>query len=95
LTFEPDLRLEVLAHKYERIILPRSKGISINRNNEEFQVEPVFFHPTIGGLSYKGRHASTNDETVKEIIPIKALVEIPGESKMGLYNFDTGEIEGE
>ena len=92
LRFEPDPYLKT-SDKYERIILPGSKGINASRNNEEFEVEAVFFHPTINGLSYRGRHVSTTDKTVKEIIPIKALIEIPGESKIGFYNYDTGEIE--
>jgi DEAD/DEAH box helicase domain-containing protein len=79
----------------ERVILPGSKGLNINHNNEEFEVEAVFFHPSISGLSYRGRRVSITDETLKEIVPLKALVEIAGESKMGFYNYDTGEIEVE
>ena len=93
LPFESDMPQQISAHKYERVILPGSKGLNINRHNEEFEVKAVFFHPSIGGLSYRGRYVSTTDETLKEIIPIKALIEIPGESKMGLYNYDTGEIK--
>jgi len=92
LSFEADVPQQISAHKYERVILPGSKGLNINRHNEEFWVEDVFFHPSIGGLCYRGRHVSTTEETVKEIIPIKALVEIPGESKTALYDYDTGEI---
>jgi DEAD/DEAH box helicase domain-containing protein len=92
-SFEPDLPMEVLTHKYERVILPGSKGINIRKNNEEFNVQHVFFNPGMGGLSYRGRHASMTDERVKETIPLSSLIEIPGESKIGLYNYNTGEIE--
>jgi DEAD/DEAH box helicase domain-containing protein len=78
--------------KHERIILPGSKGLNINRNNEEFEVEDVFFNPSMGGLSYRGRYSSDKETTGKIIIPLKSLIEIPGESKIGLYNYDTGEI---
>ena len=79
-------------HKCERVIQPGSKGLNIRRNNAEFEVEAVFFHPRIAGLSYRGRYASSVDDTVKDIIPVSHLVEIPGESEVGLYDYDTGEI---
>lgn len=73
--------------------MPGSKGLNIDRNNEEFEVEAVFYNPSFGALCYRGRHMSIPDEQVKITIPIKSLSEIPGESKMGFYNYDTGEIE--
>ncbi len=79
-----------------QIIRPGSKGINIHRNNEEFMVKKVSFHPSIENgqrLSYAGRHISTGDETVIERIPVSYLVEIPGVSLMGFYNYDTEEIE--
>jgi DEAD/DEAH box helicase domain-containing protein len=78
---------------YKQVILPGNKGLNLTRNNEEFEVEHVFYHPAFNGLAYRGRHMSTTGESVKETIGIDSLVEIPGESKTGMYNFDTGEIE--
>lgn len=95
MSFEPDLTLQVLAHKYERVILPGSKGLNIKRNNEEFEVDAVLFNPSFGSLCYRGTHTSIPDEKGKITIPIKALIEIPGESKIGFYNYDTEEIETE
>lgn len=92
LPFEP-VPLQVPSSKYERIILPGSKGLNIKRNNEEFEVDAVFFNPSFGSLCYRGTHTSIPDEKGKITIPIKSLVEIPGESKTGFYNYDTGEIE--
>jgi len=34
---------EALPRKYERVILPGSKGLNVTKNNEEFEVEAVFF----------------------------------------------------
>jgi hypothetical protein len=82
----------LVEHKCERVIQPGSKGLNIRRNNAEFEVEAVFFHPRIAGLSYRSRYASSVDDTVKDIIPVSHLVEIPGESEVGLYDYDTGEI---
>jgi DEAD/DEAH box helicase domain-containing protein len=76
-----------------QVILPGSRGVNVRRNNEEFEVEHVFFSPQIGGLAYRGRYASTTGDTAKDIIPIDFLAEVPGESKIGQYNLNTGEIE--
>jgi DEAD/DEAH box helicase domain-containing protein len=78
---------------YETVILPGSRGLNITRNNEEFEVEAVFFSPLIQGLSYRGRHVSTTGESVTETVSIKSLAVIPGESRTGHYNYATGELE--
>lgn len=82
-----------------RIILPGSFGLDRFNNNEEFYVEDVFFSPREGELRYRGRHVSKlnyNDPTYKETIPITHLDPVPGESRMGWYDLDTGEkIEDE
>ena len=87
---------------HEIVILPKSVGLDIKSNrNEEYFVEEIFYSPTYG-LSYKGRHLSETSkrmttETWKagilvSIVPVSAIQEIPGESKMGLYDLETGEI---
>jgi len=72
-----------------------------NGRNEEFFVEDIFYSPNYG-LSYKGRHLSGTSERMTTetwkasvpitIIPVTALQEIPGESQIGLYNLEMGEI---
>jgi DEAD/DEAH box helicase domain-containing protein len=76
-----------------RVICPGSKGLDVWHSNEEFEVEDVFFSPRDSCLAYRGRRASTTDPTVKIILPINQVVEVPDESKMGFYNYHTGEIE--
>lgn len=87
---------------HTKVILPQSVGLDIKSGrNEEFFVEDIFYSPTYG-LSYKGRHLSETTkrmttETWKASIPViilpaTALQEIPGESQIGLYNLETGEI---
>jgi DEAD/DEAH box helicase domain-containing protein len=75
-----------------RVIMPGSRGIGVRRNNEEFVVERVLYHPRVNGLAYRGRYQSTTNETVAEIVPVEGLVEIPGESQMGYYYYDLGEL---
>jgi DEAD/DEAH box helicase domain-containing protein len=88
---------------HERVIIPGSKGINVhNGNNEEFFIEGIFLHPR-DGLMYRGRHLSQQSKRYSEasdraskvtiLVPIKYIAEIPGESEIGLYNFETGEIE--
>lgn len=92
LKFEKEGTLSGL-DKHERIIFPNSKGINVSRNNEEFEIKDVFFSPTLGGLCYRGKHISTLSQDVIEIVPIEKIREIPGESELGLYNYETGEIK--
>jgi DEAD/DEAH box helicase domain-containing protein len=87
------------------VILPDTVGLDIrNGRNEEFFVESVFYSPTYG-LSYKGRHLSETSKRMTTeswrasipvmIVPADGLEEIPGESKVGLYNLETGEISAD
>lgn len=77
----------------ERVVLPGSQAMKINDGPpEEYEVEDVFFHPAFSGLSYRGRRVSLPGEANKSIVPLNALAEIPGETKFGFYNYNTGEI---
>jgi len=98
LSFEQEIGpiLEADDNNLQRVIMPGSKGLNINKNNDEFIVECVFYSPKVGGLAYRGKYAL---ETAKKydgisiIVPINSLKEIPGESKLGLYNHETGELK--
>jgi DEAD/DEAH box helicase domain-containing protein len=74
------------------VILPGSKGLNIRRNNEEFMVDRAFYSPKVQGLAYKGKHLGTTDEDVVEIVPVDFIESIPGESKLGRYDVESGEI---
>lgn len=95
LSFAADTTTSALPGAGVRVILPGSKGLDVNRHNEEFMVEGVFFRPDMGGLAYKGHRASNLDPAAKDYVAIAAVVEIPGESAMGVYSYETGEIEPE
>jgi DEAD/DEAH box helicase domain-containing protein len=79
--------------KLEKVILPKSRGLNISRNNEEFEIEDVYFNPKIGSLCYRGKHLSSKNQDVIEIVPLREIIEIPGESRLGYYNYETGEIK--
>ena len=77
---------------FVEVVMPGSKGLDTRHNNEEFAVEKVFYSPSIGGLAYRGKHIGVADNDVVEVIPLESLTAIPGESKLGKYNPDTGDL---
>ncbi|MBU1965369.1 MAG: hypothetical protein KKD24_06100, partial [Proteobacteria bacterium] len=83
--------------RFVRVILPGSKGLNLRSNNEEFFVENVFYSPNYRGLAYGGHgceDAVGPNRDVKTILALDSLLEIPGESRMGWYNPETGEVTG-
>lgn len=77
------------------VILPGSTGLNLRNNNEEFFVEDVFYSPLHKGLTYRGcsyKEGVDAANHVKTVIAASSLVEIPGESKPGLYNLESGEL---
>jgi DEAD/DEAH box helicase domain-containing protein len=79
----------MLGSCYRRVILPKSKGILLTMNNEEFFVERVYLTPD--GLKYEGK--TCRQSTERLIPPIEHVKEISGESKIGYYNLTTGLVE--
>lgn len=75
-----------------RVILPGSVGLNCFHNNEEFEITGVFFSPK-SGLMYRGKRASNPSADAIDLVPVAAVVEIPGESKMGYYDLETGEVK--
>jgi len=72
----------------QRVVMPGSAGLNTLRDNEEFEVAAVVYTPR--GLAYRGRRMSNLKDDVVDVLPAAALVEIPGVSRMGLYDLDTG-----
>ena len=84
-----------LTNSAVKVVLPGSKGLNLRNNNEEFFVEDVFYSPHYKGLAYRGQNGYGKKEAnhdVKTIVALESLIEIPGESKMGLYNLEYGEV---
>jgi hypothetical protein len=75
-----------------KVIMPGSRGVNIQRNNEEFEVQRIFFSPTLQAVAYRGRHEATTVEEVVEIVRVDDLVPIAGESKLGTYDPETGDL---
>lgn len=73
------------------VILPGSRGLDIRHNNKEFVVTKIFFSPTLQSVAYRGRH-ETSSEDVVDIVAVDWLVPIPGESRLGTYDSETGDL---
>ncbi|MBP9037397.1 MAG: DEAD/DEAH box helicase [Candidatus Cloacimonas sp.] len=96
LSFEQKNLTQIDPGHFAKVIMPGSKGLNINKDNEEFLVEGVFYNPSVGGLAYRGKYVleiAKKFEDMTTIISLSSLKEIPGESKMGLYNLETGELK--
>lgn len=79
--------------QYERVILPGSKGLNLNRGNEEYFVDRVYL--SRDGLRYEGITETHQGHIEKTscFARVSDIVEIPAVSEVGLYNYETGQIE--
>lgn len=76
----------------ETVIMPGSFGWIITDDNQEFAVERVFLHPQ-SGLVYRGHRAGTTPSPDVQItFPVANVRPVPGQSKLGRYCYDSGEV---
>ena len=76
--------------QWERIVMPGSKGLMV-RTSEEFHVQRIFKSPN--GLMYEGTPASMMGTSASVMPLLSDVVEVPGESQVGWYHVETGEME--
>jgi DEAD/DEAH box helicase domain-containing protein len=74
----------------ERVILPGSKGLLL-RSHEELQVVRVIQTPS--GLCYEGVSSSMSGSGATIMPLVQDVVEVPGESQMGTFIAETGEVK--
>lgn len=86
---------------YVAVISPGSIGINTYKDNEEFEVEAVFFSPLLGKVAYRGHHVSEKkkDQRVNKfhsantvIVQADHIHPLDGESKMSYFSLETGEL---
>ncbi len=91
LSFEGDIAAAVRdPERWERVVMPGSKGLMV-RTNEEFHVLRIASTPA--GLSYEGTPISMQGTGASVMPLLSDVAEIPGESQVGWYDLQTGEIE--
>ncbi len=77
-------------NRWERVVLPGSKGLMI-RTNEEFLVQRILKTPA--GLSYEGTPTSMAGAAISVMPLLTDVAEIPGESSVGWYDVMSGDLE--
>jgi len=76
---------------WEKVVMPESKGLLL-RSNEEFRVVRLMQTPL--GVCYEGVPASLSASAATTVMPMmNDVAEIPGESRMGLYDPNNGVLE--
>lgn len=87
--------------EFVEVIMPGSRGVNVYRDNEEFEVERVFYSPQFGCLAYRGKHASEKARAEREswrhsqttiTVRMDHIMPLSGESKVGFYSLETGEL---
>ena len=76
-----------------QVIMPKSRGLDVSHNNELFTVSAIFFSPKLQSVAYRGRRETTRDEDAIDIIAVGSLVPIPGESRVGAYDPESGDLQ--
>jgi DEAD/DEAH box helicase domain-containing protein len=89
------------SEKYASVILPGSFGIDTHKDNEEFEVEGVFYSPMFSAVSYRGYYSGSKRKTqlatarhsaTTVIVRADHICPLDGESKTGYFNLETGEM---
>ena len=76
-----------------QVVMPGSRGLDVSHSNHPFTVTAIFFSPKLQSVAYRGRRETTpDDEDVVDIIAVDCLVPIPGESTVGAYDPETGNL---
>lgn len=87
--------------RYSPIILPGEMGIDIHKDNEEFEVDSVFFSPMLQCVAYRGHYVSTKKKeeaatqfhsSTTVIVRAEHIHPLNGESKIGYFSLETAEI---
>lgn len=76
----------------ELVIAPKSVGWIVTDDNQEFVVERVFYHPREGLRYYGHRKGQQEQEGLQVWFPVANIRPIPGVSRMGIYDYETGEV---
>jgi len=81
----------------QRVIRPGSIGIYAKDPSKDVMIESIFLRPS--GLAYKGKFKLSIDASDEMswsrivIIEIDDVLEIPGETVTGIYNYNTGTVD--
>jgi DEAD/DEAH box helicase domain-containing protein len=85
--------------RYVVVLLPGEVGVDVSRDNTDFQVSRVFYHP-LTKLSYRGVHIADAHRAVgrprngnaETIVSVDQIRPIPGQTRLGWYDLQEGEL---
>ena len=81
----------------QRVVKPGSIGLYAKDPTKDVMIESIFLRPS--GLAYKGKFklsiGASDDMSWSRvvIIEIDDVLEIPGETITGIYNYNTGTVD--
>lgn len=78
-----------------RVVVPGSQGLHLTHGNEPFYIQRVYWNPKENGLFYKGRLESMLNPDDSLLTPVQRVQAIPGDSQMGWYDLETGDLQPE
>lgn len=90
-----------VSERFVPVILPGSIGIDTRKDHEEFEVEGVFFSPLFSAVAYRGYYSAAKKKAQlatathsATVVTVRAdhICQLNGESKVGFFNLETGEI---
>jgi DEAD/DEAH box helicase domain-containing protein len=86
-----DLTFEGSDDSKRPVLLPTSRATSETRPGEVFEVHKVLVHLT-HGLSYRGVWVASAGTRTEVTIPVFSVEPLAGQSKLGTFDVETGEI---
>lgn len=90
-----------LSERYISVMLPGSTGIDIKKDNEEFEVEGVFFSPLFQSVAYRGQYVVSKKKALRVVaggsattITVRAdhIRQLEAESTKGYFDLETGQL---
>lgn len=94
LEFEPETPARIGEGRV-RVLLPGSRGLHSRLNNEEFEVDKVIYSPKLQSVAYVGRCKGDEHTGGVHVAAVEWIIPIPGESRMGWFDPETGETSDE
>ena len=76
-----------------QVIMPGSYGLHLLHGNQPFYVHRVYWNPKENCMFYKGKLESMLNPEDALLSPIERVQPIPGESQVGWYDLESGELD--
>ena len=88
---------QISINENQRVVKPGSIGLYARDPSKEVLIVRIFYRPS--GLAYEAKFKLNIDATDEmswsrvSIIELEDVLEIPGETDTGIYNYNTGTVD--